>query len=69
MTDVEHAADARHERDGSESMIDPSAQAGVQNIEAVTVAWTSAALTFAYVMIWLTCKPTMPNTLLSPRRD
>lgn len=31
-----------------------SAQEGVQNIEAVTLAWTKNALIFAYVMIWLT---------------
>ncbi|KAL8760710.1 MAG: hypothetical protein Q9184_003112, partial [Pyrenodesmia sp. 2 TL-2023] len=38
----------------SESIIDAHAQPGVQNIEAVTVAWTTTALVFAYVMIWLT---------------
>ncbi|EFQ96913.1 siderophore iron transporter mirB [Nannizzia gypsea CBS 118893] len=32
----------------------PQVQPGVQSIEAVTVAWTSGALIFAYVMIWLT---------------
>lgn len=31
----------------------PVVDAGVQDIEAVTVAWTTAALIFAYVMIWL----------------
>ncbi|MDI1486015.1 MAG: hypothetical protein OHK93_004204 [Ramalina farinacea] len=39
---------------GEESTIDTHAQPGVQNIEAVTVAWTTNALVFAYVMIWLT---------------
>ncbi|KAL8711699.1 MAG: hypothetical protein Q9220_003870 [cf. Caloplaca sp. 1 TL-2023] len=34
--------------------VDPHAQPGVQNIEAVTVAWTTTALTIAYVIIWLT---------------
>lgn len=29
-------------------------QPGVQNIEAVTVAWTTGALVFAYIIIWLT---------------
>lgn len=29
-------------------------QPGVQNIEAVTVAWTTSALVFVYIMIWLT---------------
>ncbi|EGE05592.1 siderophore iron transporter [Trichophyton equinum CBS 127.97] len=32
----------------------PQVQPGVQSIEAVTVAWTSRALIFAYAMIWLT---------------
>ena len=40
--------------DGDESIIDAHAQPGVQNIEAVTVAWTTTALILAYVMIWLT---------------
>ena len=34
--------------------VNNQAQAGVQNIEAVTMAWTTNALIFAYVMIWLT---------------
>lgn len=37
-----------------ESIVDTHAQPGVQNIEAVTAAWTTNALIFAYVMIWLT---------------
>ena len=37
-----------------EPIVDVHAQPGVQNIEAVTVAWTTNALIFAYVMIWLT---------------
>ncbi|KAG6999328.1 MFS general substrate transporter [Physcia stellaris] len=37
-----------------EAIVDAHAQPGVQNIEAVTVAWTKNALIFAYVMIWLT---------------
>lgn len=41
-------------REAEESLPDTNAQTGVQNIEAVTVAWTSTALNFAYVMIWLT---------------
>lgn len=40
--------------DGDESIVDAHAQPGVQNIEAVTVAWTTTALILAYVMIWLT---------------
>lgn len=38
---------------GDESIVDAHAQPGVQNIEAVTVAWTITALVCAYVMIWL----------------
>lgn len=40
--------------DGDESIVDAHAQPGVQNIEAVTVAWTTTALILAYVIIWLT---------------
>lgn len=40
--------------DGDESFVDTHAQVGVQKIEAVTVAWTTTALTIAYTMIWLT---------------
>ena len=40
--------------DVDESAVDIHAQSGVQNIEAVTVAWTTTALIFAYVLIWLT---------------
>lgn len=55
VTDIEHAvADSQHQDTGGESIVDPTAQAGVQNIEAVTVAWTRTALIFAYAMIWLT---------------
>ncbi|KAL8904137.1 MAG: hypothetical protein Q9207_003461 [Kuettlingeria erythrocarpa] len=39
---------------GNESVVDAHAQPGVQKIEAVTVAWTTTALIFAYGMIWLT---------------
>ncbi|KAL8811819.1 MAG: hypothetical protein Q9200_001491 [Gallowayella weberi] len=42
------------EPDGGESVVDAHAQPGVQNIEAVTVAWTTNALIFAYIMLWLT---------------
>ncbi|KAL8951288.1 MAG: hypothetical protein Q9222_002726 [Ikaeria aurantiellina] len=38
----------------NEPILDFHAQPGVQNIEAVTVAWTTTALTIAYVFIWLT---------------
>lgn len=36
-----------------ESIDDAHVQPGVQNIEAVTVAWTTTALVIAYVIIWL----------------
>jgi MFS family permease len=36
-----------------DNTISNDAQPGVQKIEAVTVAWTSTALTLAYLMIWL----------------
>lgn len=42
------------EPNGDDSIVDSHAQPGVQNIEAVTVAWTTHALIFAYIMIWLT---------------
>ncbi|KAL9057939.1 MAG: hypothetical protein Q9206_002153 [Seirophora lacunosa] len=38
---------------GDDSIVDAHAQPGVQKIEAVTVAWTTTALTFAYLIIWL----------------
>ena len=49
-----HSAHSNSDPDGDEPIVDAHAQPGVQNIEAVTVAWTTAALIFAYVMIWLT---------------
>ena len=39
--------------DGDDSLINANAQPGVQNIEAVTTAWTTTALVIAYVMIWI----------------
>ncbi|KAM5432754.1 hypothetical protein MferCBS31731_007378 [Microsporum ferrugineum] len=44
--------DARTDAESAESGND--IQPGVQSIEAVTVAWTTGALIFAYVMVWLT---------------
>ncbi|KAK3045185.1 hypothetical protein LTS18_014375, partial [Coniosporium uncinatum] len=38
----------------NENTVDTNFQAGVQHIEAVTVAWSSTWLTVAYVLIWLT---------------
>ncbi|KAL8881552.1 MAG: hypothetical protein Q9198_001263 [Flavoplaca austrocitrina] len=48
---TEHTSQDSLQDDGG---VDNQAQAGVQNIEAVTMAWTTNALIFAYVMIWLT---------------
>ena len=54
VNDLDHSVHSGHDPDGDESLIDAHAQPGVQNIEAVTVAWTTTALIVAYVMIWLT---------------
>ena len=54
VNDVEHSVHSSSETDGDESIVDNHAQPGVQSIEAVTVAWTTTALVFAYVLIWLT---------------
>ncbi|KAI4749206.1 hypothetical protein E4T50_00535 [Aureobasidium sp. EXF-12298] len=37
----------------SEPAVDPQAQPGIQNIEAVTMVWSTSALIAAYTMIWL----------------
>jgi MFS family permease len=37
----------------SEPAVDPQAQPGIQNIEAVTMVWSTSALVAAYIMIWL----------------
>jgi MFS family permease len=49
---VSHAL-ADDDISGTQSIIEPNAQPGVQNIEAVTTAWTATALIVTYVMIWL----------------
>lgn len=54
VNDLDHSVHSDLDPDGDESIVDANAQPGVQNIEAVTVAWTTTALIFAYVMIWLT---------------
>lgn len=47
--------DSQRQSDGSShDLPDADAQAGVEGIEAVTVAWTTYTLVFAYIMIWLT---------------
>ncbi|KAF7551256.1 hypothetical protein G7Z17_g5137 [Cylindrodendrum hubeiense] len=48
--------DTGHDRDTNSSDGEPvnlDAQAGVQNIEAVTSVWTTTSLIVAYVMIWI----------------
>ncbi|KAI4183816.1 MAG: hypothetical protein L6R41_005172 [Letrouitia leprolyta] len=54
VDELDCSAHAYPEVNSDESIVDSHAQAGVQNIEAVTVAWTTNALVFAYIMIWLT---------------
>ncbi|KAF2846130.1 siderophore iron transporter-like protein mirB [Plenodomus tracheiphilus IPT5] len=54
VDDAERSVHSNSEQGADDLIADPTAQPGVQNIEAVTVAWTTAALTFAYIMIWLT---------------
>ncbi|KAI4289414.1 MAG: hypothetical protein L6R35_001319 [Caloplaca aegaea] len=54
VDEVDHSPPTDPESPGDESIVDAHAQPGVQKIEAVTVAWTTTALIFAYVMIWLT---------------
>ena len=36
-----------------ETSVDPQAQPGIQNIEAVTMVWSTSALVAAYTIIWL----------------
>lgn len=52
INDVSHSV--HQGPDDEKAVITALPQFGVQRIEAVTVAWTSTALIFAYVMIWLT---------------
>ena len=40
-------------RNSDDPILDATAQSGVQQIEAVTVAWTTTSLIVAYAMIWL----------------
>ena len=55
VNDLDHSVlNSGPDCDSDESIVDANAQHGVQNIEAVTLAWTTTALLFAYVMIWLT---------------
>ncbi|KAL6852204.1 MFS general substrate transporter [Trichoderma novae-zelandiae] len=43
----------QHEDSDQDEGIDTSAQAGVQNIEAITSVWTKSALFTAFAMIWV----------------
>jgi hypothetical protein len=36
-----------------ENAVDPRFQAGVQDIEAITISWTKTSLIAAYIFIWL----------------
>ncbi|VUC22206.1 unnamed protein product [Clonostachys rosea] len=56
---VHHQINDVEERGSSSDPSDDSApdsdtQAGIQNIQATTLAWTTRSLIFAFVMIWLT---------------
>lgn len=48
-----HVASSEHSDPVNDERPDADAQAGVQAIEATTMAWTKTALIIAYVMIWL----------------
>ena len=55
VNDVEHSEPSGSDLDGNAaSSVDTHVQPGVQDIEAVTVAWTKNALILAYIIIWLT---------------
>ena len=54
INDLDNSVHSDPDPDGNDSIVDAHAQPGVQNIEAVTVAWTTTALILAYVMIWVT---------------
>ncbi|KAL9588680.1 MAG: hypothetical protein Q9203_002505 [Teloschistes exilis] len=54
VNDLDRTVNPAQLSDGDDSSVDSHAQPGVQNIEAVTMAWTTNSLIFAYVMIWLT---------------
>jgi len=53
VNDLDHSVNSGPDLDDDEPIVDAHAQPGVQNIEAVTTAWTTTALIVAYVMIWL----------------
>ncbi|KAJ3522901.1 hypothetical protein NM208_g12670 [Fusarium decemcellulare] len=45
--------DRKHNGFDSDEPIDPNAQAGVQNMQAITSVWTRPALITAYISIWI----------------
>ncbi|KAF2250151.1 MFS general substrate transporter [Trematosphaeria pertusa] len=51
-TDVAHS-ERSVSSPAQDELPDADAQAGVQDIEATTVAWTKTVLTIAYVMLWI----------------
>lgn len=52
--DLDHSEHSPPPGHDDKSLPDTDAQSGVRSIEAVTVAWTTAALVLAYMRIWLT---------------
>ena len=55
INDMNHTMDSASAVERDESIVDTHAQPGVQDIEAVTVAWTTSALIFAYTLTHLLC--------------
>ena len=53
LKNLERSGHSSLDPDGEDAILDTRIQAGVQKIEAVTISWTTSALIFAYVMIWL----------------
>ncbi|KAF4463517.1 siderophore iron transporter [Fusarium albosuccineum] len=45
--------DLKHNGFDSDEPIDPNAQAGVQNMQAITSVWMRPALVTAYISIWI----------------
>ncbi len=47
------AQDANSGSNDDEKPVHPDTQAGVQNVEAITLVWTKTSLTVAYAMVWV----------------
>lgn len=45
--------DYPEELPSNDASVDPRFQAGIQDIEAVTISWTTKSLVIAYILIWL----------------